>query len=377
MKCAKCGTTLEIGTQFCGECGSPAKVAVTPVVEPSPEPAGIRHVQKPLPPQPVNPEIPVLASRRGGVLWIGGIVAGSAVAGSVATYLLTRGTTPTSPDAQVPAKASTLAIPTKAPMPVVSATTSPGIPVGTAVSSAAGPTAPRSVGPRKLVVDTAGGGDYRSIQEAVLSAGVQDTIVLRSGWYRESVVIGRDVRISGEGGRTKVVVEGVLGASVFVITAGSALLSGMSIRYTGPDVSFIYFRAVDVTAGAPVIEDCDLMSAAGAALSISGASANPTVRNCTLRDSAYSGVNVSDQARGTIERCQIFGNSLQGIAVSKRGNPVVRECIIRDNMGPGVNVWDQGTGSFVANSLFGNAKNAWQIDITAGQVTRTGNLPNF
>jgi len=46
-------------------------------------------------------------------------------------------------------------------------------------------------------------------------------------------------------------------------------------------------------------------------------------------------------------------------------------------MGPGVNVWDQGTGSFLANSLVGNAKNAWQIDITAGQVTRTGNLPNF
>lgn len=48
-------------------------------------------------------------------------------------------------------------------------------------------------------MDTAGGGDYRTIQEAVRSAGAQDTIVLRSGWYRESVVIGRDVRITGEG----------------------------------------------------------------------------------------------------------------------------------------------------------------------------------
>lgn len=169
----------------------------------------------------------------------------------------------------------------------------------------------------------------------------------------------------------------MLGSSVFVVTGGSALLSGMSIRYTGPDISFIYFRAVDVTAGAPVIEDCDLMSAAGAALSISGASANPTVRNCTLRDSAYSGVNVSDQGCGTIERCQIFGNSLQGMAVSKRGNPVVRECLILGNMGLGVNVWDQGTGTFLGNTFDGNAKNAWQIDITAGQVTRTGNLPNF
>ena len=51
------------------------------------------------------------------------------------------------------------------------------------------------------VVATDGSGDYRSLQAAVDAAAPGDEILLRSGVYRERVVVHRDgLRIVGEDG---------------------------------------------------------------------------------------------------------------------------------------------------------------------------------
>ncbi|NBT26669.1 MAG: hypothetical protein EBT09_08985 [Actinobacteria bacterium] len=229
-----------------------------------------------------------------------------------------------------------------------------------------------------VVVDQSGRGDWRTIGEAVAMAepGKRTLIWVRPGTYKEprGIRINNDVRIVGEGGRSKVIVEGGPGAHVFTFTAGSATLTGLTIRMVGTGPADIFWGAIDVKGGKPMIEDCDLTSSAGSAVYIHGAGANPTIRNCTMRNSGGSGVIVSDQGQGTIEQCVISGNAL-GVDIRTGGNLTVRDCEIRDNL-VGVFVHDSGQGTFTGNTLTGNAWAAWRIHAPAGRVTRTGNRPN-
>ena len=95
-----------------------------------------------------------------------------------------------------------------------------------------------------------------------------------------------------------------------------------------------------------------------------------------MRNGSGTGVLVSDQGQGTIERCVISGNAGTGVWISEGGNPTVRDCQIRGNGYEGVWVYEQGQGTFTGNTLTGNARGAWDIESTAGRVTRTGNRPN-
>ena len=95
-----------------------------------------------------------------------------------------------------------------------------------------------------------------------------------------------------------------------------------------------------------------------------------------MRNGSGTGVLVSDQGQGTIERCVISGNAFAGVQIKTGGNPTVRGCEIRDNKEAGVFVYEQGQGTFTGNTLTGNASGAWRIDPDAGRVTRTGNRPN-
>ena len=240
------------------------------------------------------------------------------------------------------------------------------------------PTATPS-GPSRLVVDASGSGDYKTIASAILGAKPGDTIVLRPGTYKESLRINNDVRIVGEGGRSKVIVEGAPGANVFEFTAGSATLTGMTIRIVGTGPAGTATGAISVRGGTPVIEDCDLTSSAGAAVFIRGAGANPTIRNSTMLDSRDFGVFVYEQGQGTIERCVISGNTnpgvgirtggnaYGGVGIRTGGNPTVRDCEIRDGQGAGVAVDEQGLGTIERCVISGNAYSGVQI--------RTGGNP--
>ena len=273
-------------------------------------------------------------------------------------------------------------------------------------------------------MDGSGVGDYPTIDAAILGAKTGEIIVLRPGTYTFKVnfTIDRDVRIVGEGGREKVIVERAPGTHVFHFTRGSATLTGLTIRYTGPPPPEGSIGAVLVAGGTPIFEDCEFTSTAGAAVYIKGATSNPLLRNCTLRDSYRSGVLVFEQGQGKIERCVISGNTQAGVAIQTGGNPTVRDCQIRDGKDDGVFVYDQGKGTIEAcvitgNALdgvaihtggnltvrdcqirdnkqsgvfvgdqgtgviercviSGNAINAWRINRTAGIVIRTDNKPN-
>ena len=130
-----------------------------------------------------------------------------------------------------------------------------------------GPASPEAT----IVVAADGSGQYLTIAEAVDAADDGDIILVRPGTYIESIVIDKDITITGDGPREAVIVEvrengpqttyyydsSVYGLElyghrvpyVFVLDDADATLSHVTIR--GPYEAL----AVDVRGGAPLIDD--------------------------------------------------------------------------------------------------------------------------
>ena len=216
----------------------------------------------------------------------------------------------------------------------------------------------------RLVVDQTGQGDFRAIGEAIRASEVPGMLItVKPGIYREALVLDREVEIVGEGDRAQVVVEAT-DTDAVTVTADGAVVRNLTVRAVGSgDTS----GAVWVQWGRVVIEGCDLTSAIGPVVYITGKDSAPVFRDCQIRDGSDRGVLVSDQGQGTIERCVISGNAFAGVQIGKGGNPTVRDCGIRDGQGPGVFVDEQGQGTLEQCVISGNAY--------AGVQIRTGGNP--
>jgi len=232
---------------------------------------------------------------------------------------------------------------------------------------------------KHVTVDASGGGDFRTIASAYTDAKPGERIIVLPGTYKETLMIRRDVWIAGEGDRSKVIVEfaGALGVDGFAFSGGVSTLTGFTIRGVGPLYPANPAGAISVMGGTPLIEDCDLTSSCGSAVYIFNfwSAANPTFRNCTIRDSPNSGISVNLQGQGTIEKCVISGNS-SGLSIMESGSLTVRACQIRGNQ-IGVLIHNNGRGTFTGNTLTANVQGAWNIQPTAGNVVRTRNIPNM
>jgi parallel beta-helix repeat protein len=191
-----------------------------------------------------------------------------------------------------------------------------------------------------LVVDAgAVWGAYATIGEAIRASVVPGTLItVKPGIYREALVIDRVVEIVGEGDRARIVVEAT-DTDALTVTADRAVVRNLTVRAVGSgDTS----GAVWVQRGRVVIEGCDLTSATGSVVYITGKDSAPVIRDCEIRDGKSGGVHVSEQGQGTIEKCVISGNANAGVQIKTGGNPVVRDCEIRDNKQSGVFVLEQG-----------------------------------
>ena len=226
-------------------------------------------------------------------------------------------------------------------------------------------------GRTRLVVDALGGGDFRDIASAYAKAKAGETIVIRPGTYRVSLVVDRDVRFIGEGGRGKVILVFGPNSNVFTFTDGAAMLTGLTIRVMGIGPPERPVGAIAVTGGTPHIEDCELTSSAGSALYVFGATANPLFRNCSIRDSRDCGVYVYKRGKGTIENCVLSGNGNMGMKIASGGNPTVRDCTFGGSWG--ILVRPDGLGTFSGCDLRATT-NPW-IVMGGAKIVRTGNRP--
>jgi parallel beta-helix repeat protein len=202
-----------------------------------------------------------------------------------------------------------------------------------------------SGGPQTVVVSSSGEGQFRSINEAIRAATVPKLrILVRLGVYRESVLLDRDVEIFADGATDQVVIEAMGGPCVAMKTE-RAVVRGLTLRCTAGQQGKKFF-AVDIPSGDLLLENCDIASDSRGCIAIYGPRTNPTIHNCKIHHSKECGVFVFNQARGTIEGCDIFANEGSGVAIKQGGDPTIRNCKIHHSKeSSGVFVFKHGKGS--------------------------------
>jgi len=254
------------------------------------------------------------------------------------------------------------------------------------------------------------GGQYPTINSALSAAKAGDRIVVKTGLYREKIVINKAIELIGSGSpviesngeciemRTDyAVVRGFTLKRVATDSKNCAVyIPQGSLVLEHCDISSESLSCVDICNqnsqgilrhckihdskngagvivyenGGGIIEDCDIFANAYSGIEIR-TGGNPTVRRCKIHDGKQSGVFVYENGGGIIEDCDIFANAYSGIAITG-GNPTVRRCKITANKYQAVYIHDNGRGQVENCDLRGNEKGAWYIDETS-KVQESGN----
>jgi hypothetical protein len=101
-------------------------------------------------------------------------------------------------------------------------------------------------------------------------------------------------------------------------------------------------------------------------------SGDPILRDCKIHDGKQSGVYVHSNGLGTLDNCEITGNTRAGVEVKSQGQPTVRRCRVNRNGYEAVWIYEGGAGTVEDCDLTGNQRGCW--DIAAGcSVTRRRN----
>lgn len=214
---------------------------------------------------------------------------------------------------------------------------------GTAIAGGVmqGAASARGAGASGLVVSAKGDGTHTTIGSAILAATPGARIMVRPGVYRESVVVDRNVEIVAEGSSDEVVVESTDKTTLAIQTA-TCLIRGLSFRLKTGGATQL--ACVDIPTGQSILEGCTFTSDSLACVSIHGEGTDPTLRQCTVRDGAQSGIFVFERARGTIEDCEVTANGYSGIDIGQGAEPIIRNSRVYANKQCGVCVFDEARG---------------------------------
>ncbi|NER34318.1 MAG: protein kinase [Oscillatoria sp. SIO1A7] len=218
--------------------------------------------------------------------------------------------------------------------------------------------------PNKIVVAKTGKADYRKISDAIKNAAPGARIKVRSGIYNESIIIDKPLEIVGDGEVEEIVIESISSDCIRMET-DSAVVQGITLIGRS-----IKHNAVYISQGELLLENCTITSKGLAGVAIQGDRANPTLRNCQIRDGSASGVFAYEKARGTIEDCEIIGNGHAGVEIKEGANPTVRNCQIRDGKESGVFVYDKGLGTIEDCQIVGNSYAGVEIKSGGNPVIR-------
>ncbi len=211
---------------------------------------------------------------------------------------------------------------------------------------------------KEYVVAQTGGGDFRSIAEALAAVPERSIIKVRPGRYRESLTLNKEVEIIGEGKRARIVIE-TRGAHCITMATDRAIVRNLTLRQRSQQSdgkSCVY-----VPQGQLLLENCDLTSESFCGIEICNAGAAPIIRRCAIHDSVSGGVYVHSQGAGLLEDCQIYANALAGVAIKTGGNPTLRGCRIYEGKSVGVFVYENGAGLLEDCQIYANALSGVEI----------------
>jgi len=224
--------------------------------------------------------------------------------------------------------------------------------------------------PRTRIVDAMHRGDHATISEAIKAVAPGERILVRSGLYREGIVLDKLLEIIGDGQLGDVVIEAT-GANVVLFKTTMGRVTNLTLRQIGGTGKWF---GVNIAQGRLDLEKCDISSQSSACIAIH-AGADPRVRENKIHDGKASGVFVYENGQGTLENNDIFGNALAGVEIKTGGNPTLRRNRICKNVYEAIWVYDKGGGTFEDNDLRDNQRGAW--DIARGCKSKVKRIRNL
>lgn len=225
-----------------------------------------------------------------------------------------------------------------------------------------------------LIVSGDGKGDYKTIGEAIIKAKQNTRILIRPGVYKESLIINKPLKIIGDGNRSEIIIESK-NSSCIVMRTNESEVQGLTLRCLAGENNKKVF-AVNIPQGELILSDCDITSDSLSCISIHGSTANPIIRNCVIHDGKESGIYVYKNGRGTVENCDIFSNTLAGVAIKDSANPIIRSCKIHDGKQGGVLIYKKGKGIVENCDIFSNTYSGVEIRESANPLIRQSKIYN-
>ena len=178
------------------------------------------------------------------------------------------------------------------------------------------------------VSDNTGPCNFSSITEALLNAEPGDHVVVKSGVYRECLMLDRGITLQADG--ANVVIENVKESNV-VIVSGPGTLAGFKLRQKSPNFFCIRVTSTD---SQTTITRCDIESQFSC-LQIES-HANPIVRHNKIHSASQCGILVKKAGKGIIQHNDIFNNCLVNIYVDELAEPCITENRIYSSQQHGV-----------------------------------------
>jgi hypothetical protein len=210
---------------------------------------------------------------------------------------------------------------------------------------------------RALTVSQDGRAGFTSISAAVRAAKNGAAIVVRPGIYHESVVIDKDITLTGEGVMQSIVLESPAGPCISLKGGVAATVGSLTLR-TAAETADPSVPLISITDGRLKLDKCDLSSGVRNRLVVAaGAKASLNVIESRIHDGSGSGIVFTNGAGGEVARCDVFGFKESGVHLESDAGVSLDECRIHDGGGFGVRVV-RGARSAITRCLLSNLERA-------------------
>ena len=200
------------------------------------------------------------------------------------------------------------------------------------------PAATKKEGDKPLIVGKGGKATCLNLRVALRQALPGAHITVLPGLYRESLVVDKDITISGEGDPADIILESAQG-SCLCLKTGQVHLQGLTIRNTAQQAKDPA-PIVTVQTGRAILEDCELI-AHGSALRIEGAGTQLLLKRCHLQGQHAIGIEVLQGASVNLSHCMLEGHERAGLRVGTGASANLLHTVIKDGEGVGVCVQSQ------------------------------------
>jgi SpoVK/Ycf46/Vps4 family AAA+-type ATPase len=176
---------------------------------------------------------------------------------------------------------------------------------------------------------------YRTIGDAVSAARDGDVISVRPGVYPESILLDRDVTLSGSGSAGDVRVEST-GEAVLRVTVEHAEVSGIEFAHSGGEV------AVDIRSGALHLDECVVAADSEVAV-VARRGTQLRAGSTTVRNPGGAGVLVFDGGTAELTGCTFTSVGTTAVVARSGGTPTLVDCVVTEAKGA-ILAADRGVG---------------------------------